>query len=53
MLHRQAGQALDAEYIVTFRPGTSADQLVVALNRVDSVEGVEIALRDEPADDFD
>jgi hypothetical protein len=47
------GQALDTEYIVSFRPGTSADQLVVALNKVDSVESVEIALRDEPADDLD
>lgn len=47
------GSALDAEYIVTFRPGTFPDQLVVALNRLEAVESVDISIREEQADDFD
>lgn len=39
------GSALDATYLVTFRPGLGPAELVTALNRVETVQGVEILAR--------
>jgi uncharacterized membrane protein YhiD involved in acid resistance len=37
--------AIDAEYIVTFRPGKSPDSLILDLNRIDNVQSVDIKVR--------
>jgi hypothetical protein len=45
--------AIDAEYIVTFRPGKSPDSLILDLNRIDNVQSVDIKVRAANGDDDD
>jgi uncharacterized membrane protein YhiD involved in acid resistance len=47
------GSALDAEFIITFRVGKTPDQLISALNQIDTVHGVEITRRRSNDDDDD
>ena len=45
--------AIDAEYIVTFRPGKTPDHMIADLNRIDNVHSVDITARPMGADDDD
>lgn len=45
--------AIDAEYIVTFRPGKTPDSLILDLNRIDNVQSVDIKVRAANGDDDD
>ena len=46
------GIALDAAYDVQLRAGSTADQLVKALNRIEGVQGVELQRKDTVKEDF-